>query len=90
LILGGDYQISQSLANLPSDSGILLVRESDPWFINYYMLPRRLYIYSGATNEAELMKIPDKWIKEKGIDHVLLYTKTSVGLLKVGKDIKFK
>jgi hypothetical protein len=89
-MLGGDYQLSLGLAEIPKDIGILLVREADPWFINYYMLPRRMYVSPGVTNEAGLMKVPDKWIKEKGIDYVLLYTKSSVNILKVDKDIKFK
>jgi len=89
-MLGGDYMVASHFSEIPKDAGILVVMQGDFWFINYYMLPRRMYISTGITNEAGLMKIPDKWIKEKNINYVLLYTTSSVNLLKVDKDIKFK
>jgi hypothetical protein len=95
MMLGGDYHIAQQLKMLPKDTGILLVRQGDPWFINYYMMPRRMYSYREATNKeltnmTRLQKVPAKWLKEREIEYVLLYGAREVRILKVGKDIKFK
>lgn len=95
LMLGGDYEIAQQLASIPEDAAILLVRPGDLWFINYYIFPKRMYVYplfaEGAiTREADLKTVPEKWIKEKKIDFVLVYSSKEIKILKVGKDIVFK
>jgi hypothetical protein len=89
-MLGGDYKLSQDLAQLPLDSGILVVTADTHWFVNYYMLPRRLYTYPEVTKDEDLKKVPKNWLLEKGINYILLYHIPNVRLLQVDKDGNIK
>jgi hypothetical protein len=89
-MLGGDYKLSQDLAQLPLDSGILVVTSDTHWFINYYMLPRRLYTYPEVTKDEDIRKIPKEWFQKKGVSYILLYHIPNVRLLQVDKDGNIK
>lgn len=89
-MLGGDYKLSQDLAQLPPDSGILAVTSTDDWFINYYMLPRRMFRYPDVRSNEDLKKVPKEWLKSKNINYILLYQSSSVRLLQVDKDGNIK
>jgi hypothetical protein len=79
-MLGYDYVISRSIGNLPDDAKILLVSDTaaSTQFINYYMLPRSLYIYPKTmdqkiNNESDVKKVPSAWMKERGIEYIFIY-----------------
>ena len=72
-VLGFDYAISLQMAQMPADAGILLVTSDPIFFINYYALPRKMYVYPGVSKDEDVKKVPQSWLKEKGITFVLLY-----------------
>jgi len=91
MILSGYYEVSQELIKrLPENSSILMVTNDQYWFINYYLLPRKMYKYMDIKNPEDIKRIPAKWIKEKRIDHILLFYPPNVRILKVGKDVTFE
>ena len=92
LMLGYDYQLAMNLEYLPKDAKLLIVSPATvPYqFINYYILPKSLYVYpkcdnSIVSNENEINKVPSEWMREKGINYIIVYNPPSVKILDVNK-----
>lgn len=90
MILSGYHDLSQKFVELPGNSSILIVTTDVPWFINYYLLPRKLYRYPNVEKPEDISRIPAKWIKDKQISYVLLFHPPTVRILKIGKDVTFE
>jgi len=84
MMLGGDYVLSQKVAELPADANYLVLPKGDIWFINYYLSPRKLFTYQTASQEADLAVIPKQWLRDRQIEYAILYHPPNVRLLKVG------
>lgn len=88
IICGPTSTLSAHFSSLPSDASILLVTDSAPWFINYYLLPRKLYYYPEVTTEGALNKLPPGFIKDKKISSVLIQDNASLRLLNADEVLK--
>lgn len=84
-MLGFDYQVSLNLGNVPPDSGVLVVTSTDIWFLNYYVLPRRVYMYPGLIKDEDVKIVPKEWLKEKGINYIFLHHPPSLRIIEVDK-----
>ena len=84
MMLGYDYKLAQALSELPSDANILIVSSDTTWFINYYLIPKRLYYYPSVAKDEDITKIPAEWLKSRGIKYALLYHPPKVNLIDLG------
>lgn len=83
MMLGGDYVIGQRAQSLPADANYLIISTRDIWFINYYLVPRKLFAYPDAIKEQDFSKVPKKWLKDKNISFVLFYDIPNVRLMQL-------
>jgi hypothetical protein len=82
-VLGGPYQLAQQWQDLPRDANYLIIYPVDAWFANYYLFPRRLFRYEGATAEADFKNIPREWLAAKKIEYVIYYLSSGVRVEKL-------
>jgi hypothetical protein len=76
-ICGDDYinasKISEELS--PDDRVLLAGKMADPFFLNYYLYPVRLFHYDSRYIEPKELNKPyiKKWMNKKGVHFALIY-----------------
>lgn len=62
LMLGAGHKLAKTWSrSIPADASVLYTGREDPWILNYYLYPRRLYIARGVVNEAWLRRRKIEW-----------------------------
>jgi len=75
---GREYLHSLYIKNYfnPGQRILLVGNQVDPFFLNYYLYPIRLYYYdSRALSPEEIKKsYVKKWMRQKKVEYILVYT----------------